>query len=163
MWWFTSNEVVLSKLLELRALVVQQAADQATQLADIRRELAATRRQMGDIYRVFVFPRVKIVGEADMANVMIFDVDLPPVKDPDTVSRTLKVTIGEDVQTIPVTKDQTTVAGLKGPQDATVILELSDTDDAGNTAPYPKVEVQLKDTIPPAIDGSPSVRVTGEE
>lgn len=165
LWPFSSGQDKLAKSV-------------AAQLEDMRKKLGIVllrvrlieaqnkdlRKLVGGLYRLLQTPRARITGEDRlMSNVMKFEVDLPPVKDTDTVSRSLKVTIGDQSQDYPLTTADTVVTGLSGPQDSSVKLELKDIDDAGNSADYPVVEFVLADTVPPAVEGAPSVRVTGEE
>lgn len=165
LWPFSSAQDKLAKSIaaQLEDLRVKLgvALLRVQALGDQNKEL---RKLVGGLYRLLQTPQVRITGEDPiMANVMKFEVDLPAVKDTDTVSRTLKVTIGDQSQDYPLTPADTVVTGLSGPQDSSVKLELTDIDDAGNTASYPVVEFVLADTIPPAIEGAPAVRVTGEE
>lgn len=173
LWPFSSREdqfakSVTKQLSEIseRLLLAHRKLDSVLlRVLAVEQQGNRTRQLVGGLYRLLQSPRIRITGEDSvMANVLIFDVDLPAAKDTDTVSRNLRVTVGDQpAQDYPLTRDDVVVSGLKGPQGASVKLELSDTDDAGNSASYPVVEFALADTIPPAVEGAPSARVTGEE
>lgn len=108
---------------------------------------------------------VRILGEYQMNDVIIFEVNLPPVPPlTDVVARELVVVINDQVQDVKmVSPEDTTIVGLMAPQDSTVVLELRDIDDAGNKS-EPSVHMFTAiDSVAPPQPGELGVTIVGEE
>lgn len=109
---------------------------------------------------------INVQERADMPDTIQFAVQLPewPAEPSDVAKGQLSVKIGESDPVVQdVEKGATEVAGLEGPQDATVVLSFIYIDDAGNASENPATaSVVLTDTVPPPDPGALGVRLTGE-
>ena len=98
-----------------------------------------------------------------MANRLKCQILLPPCLDDDVIKRHITISIdGTQISSQdydPKTPSVETVC----PQDALLLVELFDIDDAGNKSPLSRTEVTVKDTISPPKPGEVEVRVTSEE
>ena len=99
-----------------------------------------------------------------MADKFRCKVGLPPVTDPDVVSREFTVTVGgvEDRRSLTGAARDTTDIEFVWDQNAVVDLSLVDIDDAGNRSPGSKRQFTVLDTIPPHQPGEISVTVLEE-
>ena len=108
---------------------------------------------------------IAVTGERRSENMDLiqFKVNLPPKSAGDVKGRELSVTIGDSEPVIRNLGANTNVVeGLEGPQDATVVLALTDIDDSGNRSEVSTLETVLLDTFAPAKPGDLGVQLVGE-
>lgn len=99
-----------------------------------------------------------------MADIIKFAINLPPKAAPDVVSRELTVAInGNDPVIRSLDASVTVVDDLEGPQDASVLVILVDTDDNGNRSEASTITFVLVDLIPPPKPGELGVVVLDEK
>lgn len=98
-----------------------------------------------------------------MADMLTYAVVAPEVVDGDVVKRELSVVVNGLVQSVVVYSPETVVFDdIEVPQDATVLLQLVDVDDAGNRSEPAELEFVAVDTLPPTMPGGLSVNLVSE-
>ena len=104
-----------------------------------------------------------ITGEDTMADLITFNVVLPPVGAPDVVVREIVISI--DNQAILVQNlaaDVTIIRDLSGPQGSQVSVVLTDVDDAGNRSGQANASITLVDNFGPPTPDQLGFELTGE-
>jgi hypothetical protein len=97
------------------------------------------------------------------SGMLVYSVTAGPAVDADVASRRLTVTInGEVSSTVDHPSDTTSFGEISAPQDASVVVSLTDIDDAGNESQPTFYEFVAKDTIAPAQPGSLGVTLVRE-
>ena len=117
-------------------------------------ELLELLTRPGPLYVIFL--------EEAMADLIRVRVLFPPVSDADVETRALTITDPSGSRVEAVAKDEVQKEFIFS-QNASVTLELRDTDDAGNVSPPSVRTFTALDVIPPAQPGEMGVEFVGEE
>jgi len=107
----------------------------------------------------------KITSERNgegMADMIRFNVTLPPKAAPDVVSRELTISIGDSQEVKMLGADALEAEGFEGPQDSGVVVSLVDIDDSGNRSESSSISFVLADVVPPPMPGTLGVVVLDE-
>lgn len=109
-------------------------------------------------------PTIVVVQEDHMADMLVFNVLLPPwPQNTDIVKGVLWVKTGDtDHGTVDVAFGSSTAGPFSGPQDSEVSLKFWYVDDAGNTSEPSFFSTVLIDTVPPPGPGNLGIQVVGE-
>ena len=108
---------------------------------------------------------INLIGERSregMADMILFNVSLPPKAAPDVASREVTIKIGDAEEVKSLGPDVELVEGLEGEQDLSVMVSLVDIDDAGNRSEASVAEAVLVDTVAPPQPGALGIVVVGE-
>lgn len=106
---------------------------------------------------------VNLLVYSENNHMLNFKVVLPPPAAADSVSRVVSVKVGEAdavVKTVDVATAE--LDGYEGADNADVVVETYDVDDAGNNGAVRSQAFVLVDTIAPGEPGEVSLVVTGE-
>ena len=107
--------------------------------------------------------QILLSQDSEPMNVLVYQVLLPAVADPRTVSRELSITLGTDAAVIvPVTVDAASVDGLQAAAGATYALSLVEIDAAGNRSQASTLTGTLALPFDLVVPGALAVKVTGE-
>lgn len=104
-----------------------------------------------------------ITGEDTMADLVTFNIILPPVGAPDVVVREITISIenqGNISQNLAA--DVTCIPDLTGPQNSRVLVTLVDVDDAGNRSEAAQAECFLTDNFAPPSPQQIGFQITNE-
>jgi len=106
---------------------------------------------------------VKQIGRDLMLDTLVYEVSVGAPGVGDVVARRLTVVVDGVTQSVKEFPAETVSFGVVSvPQDAEVVLSLSDVDDAGNYSEPAVVEFVAVDTIPPPQPGAFGVTLVGE-
>lgn len=98
-----------------------------------------------------------------MADLITFNIVLPPVGAPDVVVRELTISVeGKDTIVQNLDAVVTAIHDLSGPQGAEVSVSLVDIDDAGNRSPQVNATTILTDIFSPPAPDQIGFELTGE-
>lgn len=97
-----------------------------------------------------------------MADLLQFEVILPPASAPDVAVRNVTIDINGNVNTLTLEHDVNRIENLEGEQGATVTITLVDVDDTDNESEPSVKTVVLVDTIAPPKPGEIGLTVVNE-
>lgn len=98
-----------------------------------------------------------------MADLLTYNVVATAAVDSDVVGRELVVSVNGDVKpTVYFAGNTTELGSVTVPQNAEVVLTLTDVDDAGNRSEPTSLIFVALDTLPPSAPGSIGVTLVGE-
>lgn len=183
MWTWNKTQTQLEKIMAAQAkIMATQAQLQASQVkllasqdqvlthqAILAREIRNRFDQLDDRVNDLLLKSspgpvlIIITGEDTMADLITFNVVLPPIGAPDVVVREIVVSI--DNQAILVQNlaaDVTIIRDLSGPQGSEVSVVLTDVDDAGNRSAQASASVILVDNFGPPTPDQLGFELTGE-
>lgn len=103
------------------------------------------------------------IGRDLMADTLVYEISVGAPAVGDVVARRLTVVVNgvaQEVKEFPA--DTVSFGALAVPQDAEVLLSLSDRDDAGNYSEPATIEFVAADTIAPPVPGAFTVTLVGE-
>jgi len=104
---------------------------------------------------------IRVISED--GSMLNFVLNLPPMGASDVVSRELTVKVGEsDPVVSQLPGSAITSESMSGADNAPVVGQLVDIDDAGNRSEAREFSFVLLDTLAPPIPGEISIMVTGE-
>jgi len=119
----------------------------------------SVRKKLGPLGYIITSER----NATGMADIISFNVSLPPKSAPDVVSRELSVKVGDNPAETRVYPPEALVAtGFEGPQDIGVQISLVDIDDSGNRSEPSVLGFLLADLVPPPTPGTLGIVVVQE-
>jgi hypothetical protein len=182
-WTWNKTQTQLEKIMAAQAkIMITQAQLQASQVkllasqdqvlnrqAILAREIRNRFDQLDDRVNDLLLKSspgpvlIIITGEDTMADLITFNIVLPPVGAPDVVVRELTISIeGKDTIVQNVDPIVTIISDLSGPQGAEVSVSLIDVDDAGNRSAQANASIILADNFGPSTPDQIGFELTGE-
>lgn len=175
----TQLEQILANQVKAQAIQTQLLATQAkllatqnqilTHQAALAREIRNRFDQVDDRVNDLLLKSspgpvlIIITGEDTMADLITFNVVLPPIGAPDVVVREIIVSVNNSAILVQnLSADTVLIENLSGPQGAQVDVVLTDIDDAGNRSMQVNATTILTDNFAPPAPDQVGFQITGE-